>query len=211
MLSTSIFWLHYLNRTAEAVQLCYYVAEQIIPEIGEEEFMTLSFSLLPIACVLKGQGEEDARKALDLYTKHVAHPLKKAGKNVHPAPVLITPVMMVILNCQASIGKYEGMEDDISWLLDGDEDKVPAWLESAAITYIDWAFSSLLCEACLLLANKFESDDDYELRSQLVKEGIRYSAMTEKSLKDEEGNDISVIAYAHHSALIAQLDLIQFK
>ena len=61
----------------------------------------------------------------------------------------------------------------------------------------------------LLLANKFESDD--ELRSQLIKEGIRYSAMTEKSLKDEEGNDISVIAYAHHSALIAQLDLIQFK
>ena len=68
------------------------------------------------------------------------------------------------------------MEDDISWLLDSDEDKVPAWLESAAITYIDWAFSSLLCEVCLLFANKFQSDDDYELRSQLAKEGICYSA-----------------------------------
>ena len=135
------------------MHLCDYVTEQIIPEIDADELLSLVYILLPVVGILKDQGGENATKALELYTKHITNPLCKAGKKGHPAVVSITPVIMVILNCRSSIGKYKGMEDDISWLLDGNEDKVPAWLGSATITYLNWALAPCFGEFYIMYNN----------------------------------------------------------
>ena len=62
----------------------------------------------------------------------------------------------------------------------------------------------------MLLANKLERSFDNESRSRLMKESIRYLDMTEKKvLKDDLGNVISSLAYAHHSTLVAQLERLK--
>jgi len=95
------------------------------------------------------------------------------------------------------------MRDDIAWLLDG-TDRAVAWVEKGSIGYNDWVFSSILCEACLLLAKKLDSSDS--MHPLLIKESYRYSDIAEHSLRDEDGNVISALASKSHSDVLSQLE-----
>ena len=114
---------------------------------------------------------------------------------------------MIILKAAASgDSEYEEMwESDINWLLDDNNTKIPDFVEKGSIDYFDWAQSTMFAEACLLLAKKL-GDEKKETRSQLIEAGIRYAEMTEKSLKDADGNIVSDIAYSSHSSVLAQLE-----
>ena len=74
------------------------------------------------------------------------------------------------------------------------------------IPHIQVCFRIQYSEACLLLANKLESSFDDELRSRLINESLRYSDKSEEVLKDDGGNVICALSYAHHSALVSQLE-----
>ena len=70
--------------------------------------------------------------------------------------------------------KYDGMEDDIKWMLNG-ETKIVDQYESL-ITYVfHWSFYSLLAEVCLHLAKRLEVG--CAKQRDLIKEGIRYSGL----------------------------------
>ena len=85
MISTSITWLQYLNRTEEAKAVSKYVTDQILPEIQETELFSLLLLLVPITRLLKDQGQEHSTKVLKLLEKYIAEPLSKAGKEGYPS------------------------------------------------------------------------------------------------------------------------------
>ena len=85
MISTSITWLYYLNRTEEAMAVSNYVINQILPEIAETELFSLLLLLVPVLRLLKDQGQEHATKVLKLLEKYIAEPLSKAGKEGYPS------------------------------------------------------------------------------------------------------------------------------
>ena len=67
--------------------------------------------------------------------------------------------------------------------------------------------SSMASEACLLVAKKLDDDEqEQETRSQLIEAGLGYAEMAERTMKDEDGNIISEIAYSSHPDLLAQLE-----
>lgn len=88
---------------------------------------------------------------------------------------------MIIAKASASgSSSYDGMRDDIAWLLDG-TDRAVAWVEKGSIGYND-------------------------MRPLLIKEGYRYSDIAEHSLRDEDGSVISVLASKSHSDVLSQLE-----
>ena len=86
MISTSITWLHYLNRPEEAMAVSSYVINQILPEIAETELFSLLLLLVPVLRLLKDQEEEHATKVLKLLEKYIAEPLSKAGRGCPSHP-----------------------------------------------------------------------------------------------------------------------------
>ena len=51
--------------------------------------------------------------------------------------------------------KYDGMEDDVEWMLNG-ETKIMDEFESLLTSVFHWSLYSLLAEVCLHLANRLE-------------------------------------------------------
>ena len=103
--------------------------------------------------------------------------------------------------------QYDGMKDNIAFLLGDNKDKVIDYLETACFNYFEWCMSSMASEACLLVAKKLDDDEqEQETRSQLIEAGLGYAEMAERTMKDEDGNIISEIAYSSHPDLVAQLE-----
>lgn len=199
----SIQWLHHLGRIEDATERCEYVISRILPEIKPTELLSLTCLLIPIVRLWKDEGKANAMRALELYGKYIADPINSLGGKGHTIAVLWSPLMMMILKCKALVKKYEGMDDDIAWLLSKTENQAPDSFERAPIRYFDWAWTSILSEACLLLTNLLDENNqlEQETRSQLMKESLRYSDMAERSLKDEDGSINSELAYASHTRI----------
>jgi len=200
ILAASVAWLCYLDRKEDALRLCDYIIKQILPEIGEREFISLTVILYPICLYFKDQGKAKAADALDLYQKHIILP-NKGVKTLPVVAELITP-MKIMLNCCCSDGdKYASMKDDIAFMLNEEEEKYPAWIETTAVTYLDMAFSTIYAEVCLCLSrmdacDKLESDT-------LIKEGYRYLDISEITLKKEDGTITSAVAYSYYSRVLS--------
>jgi len=79
ILSASVSWLCYFDRKEEALALCDYIIEQILPEIGEREFMSLTSIIYPICLCFKDQGTDKAAHALEMYEKHIIQPMAEGG------------------------------------------------------------------------------------------------------------------------------------
>ena len=200
ILAASVSWLCYLNRKEEALRLCDYIIEQILPEIGEREFLSLNVILYPICLCFKEQGGKRVTQALELYEKHIIHPTE--GEKRHPIVANMIIPMIIILNFRSSDGvEYDSIKDDIAYMLNEEDEKYPAWFEAAVVSYIDFAFSTIFAEACLCLSrmdacDKLESD-------ALIKEGYRYLDISEATLKREDGSVTSAVAYSYYSRVLS--------
>ena len=75
MLAASITWLCYLDRKEEARRLCDYISEEVLPEIGETQFISLTEVLYPMCLFFKDQSKEKSMEALELYNKYVIRPM----------------------------------------------------------------------------------------------------------------------------------------
>ena len=206
VIAASIQWLHYhLNQTEEAMVLCVYILEVILPVLDEKEFISLSKVLIPIARLYKDQGEEQATKALELYDKHIFNPMSRSKDYIGCEEY--SSLIVIILKCKSLGRQYDGMKDNIAFLLDDNKDKVIDNLETVCFNYFEWCMSSMASEACLLVAKKLDDDEqEQETRSQLIEAGLGYAEMAERTMKDEDGNIISEIAYSSHPDLVAQLE-----
>jgi len=131
ILSTSVSWLCYFDRKEEALGLWDYIVEQILPEIGEREFMSLTSIIYPICLCFKDQGTDKAAHALELYEKHIIQPMAEGGKKTHPVAIHMATPMMIILNCLNSDGEaYASAKDDIVYMMNEKKMKSiqPTWI-----------------------------------------------------------------------------------
>jgi len=196
LLAASVSWLCYLGRKEEALRLCDYIIEKILPEIGEQEFLSLSLILYPICLCFKDQGTDKAAHALELYEKHIIQPMAEGGKKTHPVAIHMATPMMIILNCLNSDGEaYASAKDDIVYMLNEEDEKYPSYMDPVAISYYDVAFSTIYAEVCLCLSNMnvCGEQDSVALR----KEGYRYLGISEATLKREDGSVTSAVAYSY--------------
>ena len=200
ILSASVSWLCYLDRKEEALRLCEYIIESVLPEIGEREYLSLNVILYPICLCFKEQGGERVTQALELYEKHIIQPTE--GEKRHPIIAeMITPIK-IILNCRSSDGEaYDSIKDDIAYMLNEEDEKYPAWFEAAVVSYIDFAFSTIYAEACLCLS-RMDACDKLE-SATLIKEGYRYLDISEATLKREDGSVTSAVAYSYYSRVLS--------
>jgi len=141
MLAASITWLCYLDRKEEAQRLCDYIIEEVLPEIGETQFISLTEVLYPICLFFKDQSKEKAMEALELYNKYVIRPIDM--ETALPAAVQSTIPMIIILKCRCSDGdRFDSMHDDVASILDLDEG-FQDWVELGSLAYWDIAYSSI--------------------------------------------------------------------
>mmetsp|Transcript_19369 Transcript_19369/g.29497 ORF Transcript_19369/g.29497 Transcript_19369/m.29497 type:complete len:125 (+) Transcript_19369:746-1120(+) len=117
---------------------------------------------------------------------------------------------MIVLQCTVANNiPYDGMEEDIEWILDGEE-KTPNWLDTAFTKLgFDLSMNALVAEACLELATLIDKCKrrTTEKRDDVLAEGVRYSSMAEKKMKcDDSGNIVAPVkAYEHHSKFYREL------
>ena len=202
-LAASVSWLCCLNRKEEALKLCDYIVEHILPEIGEREFVSLTLLIYPICLSFKDQGKDKAVDALELYQKHVIQPTKALGETTHPAAALLLVPMAIILKCRSSDGEYASMKDDIAFMLVDGEEKYPAWIEAGAVSYFDVAFSTLYAESGFCLT-KMDACDAQK-SDALNKEGVRYLGISEATLKKEDGTITSAMAHSFYSHILSNV------
>ena len=200
ILAASVSWLCYFDRKEEALGLCDYIIEQILPEIGEKEFISFTMILYPVFLLFKDQGVERVTQALELYEKHVIQPT--VGKKRHPIVAETITPMKIILNCRCSDGdKYTSVKEDIAYMLNEEEEKFPAWFDSAAVSYGDFAFSSIYAEVCLCLSRMDVCGEQESVA--LGKEGYRYLSLSDAFLKKEDGSVTSAVAYSYYSRILS--------
>jgi len=203
ILSAAVSWLSYVDRKEEALARCDCIIKEILPVIGEREFISLTVILYPIFLLYKDMGKDKATEALELYKKHIIQPTE--GEKRHPVVAHLIIPMTIILNCRSSGGDtYASMKDNISYVLNDEEEKYPAWLKASSVSYFDVSICSLYAEACLCLSRMNGCNE--EDRAALLKEGHLYLDLSDASLKKEDGSTItSTLAYSHYSRILSEI------
>ena len=98
--------------------------------------------------------------------------------------------------------KYDGIEDDIEWMLNGEE-KVSDWEDIIWQQQTNWSLFSMLSEVCLQLARHVIHSPMQQ--KVLVEEGLKLSKRAESNLKDKNGNATNPVAYSFHSKVYSEL------
>lgn len=201
VIAVMTMWLCHVGRKEEALKLCDYVLESALPEMaGRSAVASKFFTLVPICYMLKEQGQ--ATKALELYRMHVANPAEDGGAKLYPLIVATSPAVMILLKCCSSGGEtYPDLKKDISFMLNG-ERKYPPFFDYTSVSYIGLAMSTWCAEACLRLASLSAQD-----KSALIKEGLHHLETSEKTLKKEDGEIVSDLAYSYYSHILSELKL----
>jgi len=200
-ISISALWLLYLERQEEALAVCNSVVDTILPEFDGKDLLGLTLLLVPIIKVLlKTQGCEGASRARELFQKHVFEPGR--NKESHAKSVM-QPLMVLLTCCSTDIeSDFLGMEDDIEWILNGEE-KIVDWTDTVFTKHANWNIYSILAEACLCLAKRLDSGN--EKQRALLEEGIRLSELAEPKMKNNEGDVTLPIAYSFHVDVLSEL------
>lgn len=110
--------------------------------------------------------------------------------------------MTIILTCYSNPEKYDGIEDDITWMLNG-EAKFMDVADPAITHVVHWSFYSIFAEVCLHLAKRLNSAD--KRQSALVEEGLRLSGLGEEKIKDKEGDVTNAIAFDFNTSIHSEL------
>jgi len=228
----SALWHHYLNpqlgsnralqgehsSRATAMETVDYVVERILPEIGRDQFVDFTWILIPIILVSKEHGPVEVKRALTIYKEYVADPILITKKKAHWVMAPTVRPLLILLNsanalksCSSVSGDmYDGIDDDISWILDGEE-KFSDWHDNTYTIYgFNLSLHALLADCCLCLAKLAQGCDSDEMtkkRGALIKEGLRQSGLAEKKMKDDDGNVTATKkrAYMHQSKICSQL------
>ena len=122
---------------------------------------------------------------------------------VRPLTILLTCCSSAFDSCNIRIPtKYDGIEDDITWVLNGEE-KMLDMSDTILTRTLWWSFNSLIAEVCLHLAKRLDSGDDRQYA--LVEEGLRLSGLAEAKIKDNEGNVTNDVSFESINRIHSEL------
>jgi hypothetical protein len=184
--------------------LCNRVIDTILPEIEAKELATKQCLLAPICRVLANQRQTStAKKALELFRKHVADPAAVAGSKAHPSVIIMVPPLLIMLKCCSSGGEaYADLNEDIAYMLNRND---PAWAEMVSVSYGDAAWSTMCAEACLCLV-KIVGCNSQDKSSALIKEGLKCLDESAQTLVKEDGKIVSPMAHSYYLQILSELE-----
>lgn len=197
--ATSSLWFLQEGKTAEAIERCDYVIENILPKYDKKDPLGIFTILLAVLRVLKWNGHEG--KAYEVYTKFAP-----AGIESHFAVgALHLPMLSLLKVCNiGSVEQCDGTDDletDIDLALSC-SDKISIMAES--IYCADgWSPMSLCAELCLRLASQLKPGN--ALRDDLVDKGVQLSTITSKMAKSSNGMVKHILAFEANSKVHAEL------
>ena len=229
-ISSSLLWHRYVNlrlRSKQCTeehtkdkQACSgdnttfeYIITKILPEIGSDQAVNYVYVFIPIIITLNDRSHGQATRVLSLYKQYVSDPILVMNGKAHFAIAPFVRPLLIALQCHSVMGTnalYDEIKDDVEWLLDGGE-KVTDFLDTVYMNYgFDLNIYALLAANCLSLTKLIDicgSGEITQRRGDLIKEGLRYSDMTEKKMKDDNGNIATPVkaAYAYNSKIYHEL------
>ncbi|KAL7436292.1 hypothetical protein ACHAXM_005115 [Skeletonema potamos] len=207
IVAVSTFWLHHFGRNDEALRLCDELIETMLPEIEATELVTKLTLLTPICRVLANQRQTStAKKALELFRKHVADPAAVAGNKAHPSVTTLAPPIVIMLKCYSSGGEaYADLNGDIAYMLNR---KDPDWTEMASVSYFDAAWSTMCAETCLCLAKITGCNNLQDKSSAIIKEGLKCLDKSAQTLVKKDGKIVSQMAHSYYLQILSELENI---
>jgi hypothetical protein len=205
IVAVSTFWLHHFGRNDEALRLCDRVIDTILPEIEATELVTKWTLLTPICRVLANQRQTStAKKALELFRKHIADPAALAGSKAHPVVITLVPPLLIMLKCCSSGGEaYADLNEDIAYMLNRND---PGWVEMGSVSYIDAAWSTICAEACMCMAKVTGCNSQDKSSSALIKEGLKCLELSDQTLVKEDGKIVSPMAHSYYLQILSELE-----
>ena len=208
----SALWYIEVGKEELAMRTCEYVIDEILDKMDPSNVLNFNVMLLPIIKILKSKGE--AKRARELYHTYVIANYERHFKDGQktPAKPLMKPMMLLLKICEER-GPYQGMDDDIQYMAEGDNGTMPNMLDNI-YSSLCWSMSSLSAEICLLLAERLAERNvelvayDLALAKMLIRKGATLARSADAKLKDEEGGIKFILAYETHEPIMRRLEAL---
>ena len=199
--SQSALWYYMLGNTDEALRMCEYVIDDLLPKMDPKNVLNSCELILPLIRILKNRGQE--RRMRKLFDEHVVQNFHRHfGKDgVTPCLPVFRPLLLLLDVCSED-EDCPDLVDGVEWLVSDDENGVPPDFLDSVYTKFCWSPNSMVAELCLRLAKRISNQRD---KVVLIEKGLRLSRKADQKMKDIEGNVKFQIAYEMHEPIYNEI------
>jgi len=199
--SQSALWYLMLGNEDEALRMCEYVIDVLLPKMDPKNVLNSCELILPLIRILKNRGQEKRmRKLFDEQVVQNFH--RHFGKDgVTPCLPVFRPLLLLLDVCSKEEDCPDLM-DGVEWLVSDEENGVPPDFMDSVYTKIFWSPNSMVAELCFRLAKRVSSQQD---KAVLIEKALRLSRKADRKMKDVEGNVKYQIAYEMHEPIYIEI------
>lgn len=199
--SQSALWHYMLGNVDEALALCEYVIDELLPKMDPKNVLNSCELILPLIRILKNRGQE--KRMRKLFHKEVVQNFEKHfGKDgVTPCLPVFRPLLLLLDVCSED-EECPDLISGVEWLVSDEENGVPPDFLDSVYTKLCWSPNSMVAELCLRLAKKVTNQRD---KVVLIEKGLTLSRKADRKMKDVEGNVKLRIAYDMHEPIYNEI------
>ena len=194
-------WHHMLGNETEALRMCEYVIDELLPKMDPKNVLNSCEMILPIIRILKNHGQE--KRMRELFDEHVVQNFHKHfGKDgVTPCLPVFRPLLLLLDVCSDS-QECPDLVDGVEWLVSDEENGVPPVFLDSVYTKLCWSPNDMVAELCLRLAKTVSSQRD---KVTLLEKAVKLSTKADRKMKDIEGKVKFEIAYEMHEPVFNEI------
>ena len=202
--SQSALWHFMLGNVDEALKMCEYVINELLPKMDPKNVLNSCELILPVIRILKNFGQEKRmRKLFDEQVVQNFH--RYFGKDgVTPCLPVFRPLLLLLDVCTGA-EECVGLVDGVEWLVSDEENGVPPDFLDSVYTKLCWSPNSMVAELCLRLAKVVSSQGD---KVALIRKAWKLSTKADRKMKDVEGKVMFQIAYEMHEPIYEEIKQI---
>ena len=199
--SQSALWHYMLGNADEALRMCEYVIDELLPKMDPKNVLNSCELILPLIRILKNRGQEKRMRKL-FYEEVVQNFHRHFGKDgVTPCLPVFRPLLLLLDVCNET-EECPDLVDGVEWLVSDEENGVPPDFLDSVYTKLCWSPNSMVAELCLRLAKRISSQRDKEV---LIEKAWTLSSKAERKMKDVEGKVKFQIAYEMHEPIYYEI------
>jgi len=193
-----------------AKETCSYVVDQLLPKMFDGGANSYSHVFMSLFATYNGLNWPDGKalSLLELFEQYVIGTFEKtkAKDGRSPCQHLFKPAPMWLRLCaEKECLPYNGMDEDICWVLNDFEPENKSW-DALDMIYTNtcWSPNTSVAEICLRLAWRLDAGSE-ERKKQLVERGLLLVKKCAQNIKC--GNKISLV-HDHNAAVFKKLRVI---
>jgi tetratricopeptide (TPR) repeat protein len=214
--SQSALWQMALGNEKEALSMCEYVINRLMPKMDLQNVFNSTVILLPVIRVLKFRGQTERMK--HVFQQYIMHPyLTHIGEDGATIFKSVYKPLSILLDVETSIATIheerrissslsrETLLEHARWVV-GEENGLffPEMVENALIE-LGYNPYSIVCELCLLLGKLLR--DESAFCRKLVSKGLKLAQRTSMKMLDGEGCEAEFpIPFEVHFPIADELD-----